>query len=234
MNRFLSAAAAVVALPVAAAALPQLAAATDFTFTLADSSAGVGSGPYGTVSVTQNATDNGNLDFLVTLASGFTFHQTQNSNHEAFAFKISGDPSVTLSDLTSGFTGFDLTSGTNFTSPPFNNGSFFSGVSCTTAACGNTLSFTVDAASDLTVDMLSFIDYNGNNVYFTADVLGGDTSTSGKTGNVGAVVTPGGGGVTPGVPEPSTWALMLVGFAAVGAAMRRRQPQHIVAKLSLS
>lgn len=27
-----------------------------------------------------------------------------------------------------------------------------------------------------------------------------------------------------GVPEPSTWALMILGFGAVGGAMRRRQP----------
>jgi len=32
--------------------------------------------------------------------------------------------------------------------------------------------------------------------------------------------TPGGGGA---VPEPATWAMMLVGFGAVGAAVRRRR-----------
>ncbi|MEO8812901.1 MAG: PEPxxWA-CTERM sorting domain-containing protein, partial [Caulobacteraceae bacterium] len=38
-------------------------------------------------------------------------------------------------------------------------------------------------------------------------------------------VLPGGGGgpsPTPGVPEPATWAMMLVGVAAIGATMRRR------------
>jgi hypothetical protein len=29
--------------------------------------------------------------------------------------------------------------------------------------------------------------------------------------------------VTPGVPEPSTWALMIAGFGAAGAALRRRE-----------
>jgi hypothetical protein len=28
---------------------------------------------------------------------------------------------------------------------------------------------------------------------------------------------------TPGVPEPATWAMMLVGFAGIGMAMRRRR-----------
>ena len=30
--------------------------------------------------------------------------------------------------------------------------------------------------------------------------------------------------VTPAVPEPGTWAMMLIGFGAVGVAMRRRKP----------
>jgi hypothetical protein len=44
--------------------------------------------------------------------------------------------------------------------------------------------------------------------------------------------TPGGGGVPPGVPEPSTWLLMLLGFGAVGAVMRRRQSETTAPRLS--
>jgi hypothetical protein len=33
--------------------------------------------------------------------------------------------------------------------------------------------------------------------------------------------------VAPGVPEPGTWAMMLIGFGAVGSAMRRRRPLMI-------
>lgn len=36
-----------------------------------------------------------------------------------------------------------------------------------------------------------------------------------------------GGSATRGVPEPATWALMLLGFGAIGAAMRRRQPVRV-------
>jgi hypothetical protein len=43
-----------------------------------------------------------------------------------------------------------------------------------------------------------------------------------------------GASVPPGVPEPATWMLMLLGFGAVGAAMRRRQPASVTAQLSLS
>jgi hypothetical protein len=34
-----------------------------------------------------------------------------------------------------------------------------------------------------------------------------------------------GGSVTPSVPEPATWALMLLGFGAIGGAMRARPVQ---------
>ena len=33
----------------------------------------------------------------------------------------------------------------------------------------------------------------------------------------------GGGGGGPGVPEPATWAMMIFGFAGIGAALRRRR-----------
>ena len=36
-------------------------------------------------------------------------------------------------------------------------------------------------------------------------------------------------GVTPGVPEPATWALLLAGFGMTGAAVRRRRPTVVAA-----
>lgn len=39
---------------------------------------------------------------------------------------------------------------------------------------------------------------------------------------IGGGQTPGTPGVTPGVPEPGTWAMMIAGFGMVGAAMRNR------------
>lgn len=41
--------------------------------------------------------------------------------------------------------------------------------------------------------------------------------------------TPGGGGAdpAPAVPEPSTWAMMILGFGLVGAAMRKKQRQTV-------
>ncbi len=46
---------------------------------------------------------------------------------------------------------------------------------------------------------------------------------------VSYTAAPGGGGNVPAaVPEPATWAMMLLGFGLVGAAMRRRQQRQTV------
>ena len=39
-------------------------------------------------------------------------------------------------------------------------------------------------------------------------------------------------GLTTGVPEPATWAMMLIGFGAVGYSMRRRRKSGGIAQLA--
>ncbi|RIK47675.1 MAG: hypothetical protein DCC57_14050, partial [Chloroflexi bacterium] len=36
-----------------------------------------------------------------------------------------------------------------------------------------------------------------------------------------------GGGVDPTVPEPATWAMMILGFGVIGAAIRRQRRQTV-------
>lgn len=58
-------------------------------------------------------------------------------------------------------------------------------------------------------------------------------SSSGAFGN--ATITGGTGilrGVSPAVPEPGTWALMLLGFGAVGVSMRRRRGVGVIAQVA--
>ena len=56
-------------------------------------------------------------------------------------------------------------------------------------------------------------------------VVGGDNTitVTGTTSGNGAFTGNIALSVIPGVPEPGTWALMLLGFGAVGTAMRRRR-----------
>jgi hypothetical protein len=66
------------------------------------------------------------------------------------------------------------------------------------------------------------------NVFFNADYTGSDTTRAwsstvfGDTSTTGALVTTF-NLTASGVPEPASWALMLLGFGIAGAAMRRQR-----------
>lgn len=185
------------------------AATQIFNFSVSDPAAGLGSGPFGQVSVTENA---GALDFLVSLTSPYRFH-AGNSNHNAFTFDLIGDPSITISNITSGFSRL---AGASFSDPPF--GSFDYALACTGCGPGYSggksgpLSFEVTANSgSLTLASLGFNTVNEKHIYFTSDVV----NPCGCTGNVGAVLS--------AVPEPATWGLMIMGFMGVGIALRSKR-----------
>lgn len=68
--------------------------------------------------------------------------------------------------------------------------------------------------------------YNPGAVEFSATVTGVNPARvvlSFDNGNP-ALIASGRASISAGVPEPATWAMMLVGFAGVGVAMRRRRP----------
>ena len=194
-----------------------MAATSLFNLSVADSSAGLGSGVFGTVSVTESA---GSLIFTETLNSGYKIHDG-NSNHNAFAFSLDGAPAVTFSDITSGFS---RVSGSSISAPPFTSGpapEFNYALNCDVCGPGygggfsGPLSFKVTANSGtLSLASLVFNTYDGQNVYFASDLV----NSGGNTGNVGAVLVN-----TPAVPEPASWAMFIGGFGLVGGALRRRK-----------
>jgi hypothetical protein len=161
---------------------------------------------YGVVTTTQNGA---NVDVSVTLSAGFNFVKT--GNHDTFTFN-SNDASLVLSDITS----INPNSVAAFNpggNPAF--GTFTVGMECGSCGnggagqLGNTLSFTV-----LNTTLANFVN-NDAGFIFSADIIGGQV-----TGAVGNGV-PGG----PGVPEPATWAMLILGFGMVGAGLRmRRRP----------
>ena len=57
---------------------------------------------------------------------------------------------------------------------------------------------------------------------------GGGGGSGGGGGGSGGGGGGGGGGVTPAVPEPDTWMMMLLGMFMAGAALRRSRREHAI------
>ena len=179
---------------------------------------------YGTVTTTGEGTTS--VDFSISLATDVFFNQAGGA-HDAFAWNLSGDPSVTVSGLPALFgTNGAQSAGShhedglgffeyavNYIGPPNDNSSL----------CCQTLNFTITSLSNLFFTPNSI---GGEDVFFSVDVA--QVATDGvKTGVIGAVCPNGdcgheGGGGGP-VPEPATWAMMILGFGGVGWMLRRNR-----------
>lgn len=82
-----------------------------------------------------------------------------------------------------------------------------------------TLAFTVSGPSNLSIANIGTTAYGTKQLAFAADVF-----SNGNTGNVAALAAH----ITQGVPEPASWALMIIGFGGVGAALRHRRRHAIL------
>jgi hypothetical protein len=188
------------------------AAVMTYALSSADPTAGLGNGPFGKIVVTE---DNGSLDIVETLNSGFRIHDG-NSNHNALSFSLFGTPNPTISvtALDGGaLAGFKLVSASSVSAPPF--GTFDYALDCTVCGPGygggfvGPLSFKLSANTALTLASLQ----PNNGIFFASDLV--SSADGNPTGNVGAIAA---------VPEPSTWAMLLLGFAGVGfLTYRKRQ-----------
>jgi hypothetical protein len=180
---------------------------------------GAGSGPYGSVTVTDNG--NGTLSISETLNSNYDFNRNNNAQHQGLSFDLSAS-TIMISQLTTGFTvngGALALSVWTVTSGGLNNtpeGTFdFAIIAPTSANSPGPLTFTIsDAANNLTLNSLGFsVANNGDQIYFASDLA----NSAGATGAVGALAS--------AVPEPSTWAMMVLGFMGVGFMAYRRKGQ---------
>jgi len=128
----------------------------------------------------------------------------------------------TFNTFTNQLVGFDLSNaGLAFTQAEFR---LFGGT-----ATSATLTF-VDTDGEIFTQALT-IPASG---FFSAQAIDGQlidffsVAANGTIGDVrqvriGGVTDIGGGGSGAAVPEPATWAMMIVGFGAAGAMMRRRK-----------
>jgi hypothetical protein len=89
------------------------------------------------------------------------------------------------------------------------------------------LIFTLQATAGSVLSLVSST-HNGSTVYGGADLRQCPDTGGCNTGPVGFSLSPRQESTTP---EPATWAMMLVGFGFVGAAMRRRS-QHQAVRLT--
>ncbi|MDZ4801298.1 MAG: PEP-CTERM sorting domain-containing protein [Bryobacteraceae bacterium] len=180
---------------------------TLFQFTQDTCTGTCGTGPFGTVQLTQLTPLS--VRVLTTLGPNSRFAGT--GAGEALTFSISGAKTVTIDSLT-----------TNFAVGPGNIkvngalGTFEYSVSCTTCQGGSAsnpagpLSFRVSSTSGL---LLSDFIANSKGFYFASDIVG----NNGNTGNVGSQA----GSYYAPTPEPAT--LCMTGAAAVLLALLRRR-----------
>jgi hypothetical protein len=199
---------ALIAGAVTAFSMPASANTLVSTLSFAEST-GLGTGPWGTVTLTEDGANQ--VDVAVSLIPGAVFVDT-GGPHTAFVFNLNVG-GATISDLTSGFSAIPGP----LSNTPF--GTFSNGIAC----CGNggsnaqpsPLLFSVNRASGISIAnfIASGPATNGQpgGYLFSADIL------YGATGNVASLVST--------IPEPETYAMLLAGLGLMGFVARRRQRQ---------
>ena len=157
---------------------------------------------------------NGNNELAV------RFHQTgvqaPASTSGVYAFALGTSP-ISFDFSIGGVEGGGSTSGANIfltnllTGQTASYNPFFIGNDNITTASGD-----IQNSARLNFSFLSSLNFNANtnNTYRIDLTAGGNTVTSFAQLGSGAVAA---------VPEPATWAMMLVGFGAMGVSLRRRR-----------
>jgi hypothetical protein len=207
------------AIAVAAIAMGGAAHATTYLLNYDACSGGCGLASYGQINVTGQGT--GLLTVDIELNANTVFQQAGSNPHDEIWF----DTNTTSATL-AGFAAPFSTNGAQATGSHQANGASLGTYDYTIqrAHAGNpgsalsgqhSLTFTVAGPSSLALDYTTVGD---KNLYFIVDVAAFNPATGAlvNTGRVGATLA-------PTVPEPASWALMILGFGGVGAVLRRRR-----------
>jgi hypothetical protein len=165
----------------------------------------------------------GNLAFSVDLTSSNS-GIVKTGFDGSFAFNLAGNPTITYSAITAtGGAAFTPVGGNPVGAQNLNQfdgfGSFEYAVIRSQNGGGaqprvTNLSFSIDAAVDLTVNSLEQTNFAGGSTFFVVDVI------SGVTGNTGLVDA---GTPVTNVPEPASLAIFGAALAGLGLVRRRRK-----------
>src|SRR5262245_57848113 len=175
----------------------------DITSDHSTGTGGLGTPPFGTVTVNQNGA---NVDITVHLNPGYSYVKTGSADFQNFKFNGVG---VALGDITIDAHVPALAAATG----AFNGdgtGNFTFGINCPSCANGLAGGFTAAISfhvANATIADLTVPNNLGN--VFVADIF------SGQTGNTGPV------DATTAVPEPGAAVLLLIGLSGLGWLGRR-------------
>lgn len=162
---------------------------------------GLGTGVYAQVTLTQNGA---NVDVKETLANSAVYAKT--GAGDALLFNIAGDPAITVTGLSSGFTFVP----TGDTVPSI--GAFDYAVVC--SGCGNgTSPPNFSGPLMFTIANVNISSFRATGGYFFLSDIG----LNGNTGNVGGNTRP-----SSPTPEPSSLLLMGTGVLGFAGIVRRR------------
>jgi len=186
------------------------ALADTYSLTVDHCSGGCGTGPFGTIDVTQDGANTVLVDVNLTssefVSTGFP---------GSFAFDLLGNPTISVTSLTSGWSLLSTSAG----SLHFDGfGKLDYALVCVICGNGGSNPFPGPVSFEVTAPGLtpgSFQDLSAGgspSVYFVADILG----STGKTGPVGATLT------STSVPEPAPLGLLTFGLAAAALLRSRR------------
>jgi hypothetical protein len=203
-------------------ALPVTAAnAGTYLLNVDNCSGTCGQASYGQINVSGETT--GVLTVDIELNANTIFQEGGKNPHADIWFDTNTN-TVTIGGLVSPFSangvqtaGSNAANGASFGDYDYVVKRASSGNPATAADGQHSLSFTLTGPSSLALD---YTTVGSNNLFFVVDVASfhPDGGVLINTGRIGATIQ-------GGVPEPASWALMILGFGGVGAVLRtRRRP----------